>query len=162
MLLASLPVKYDNILMPPAKGRDYYNGPIKIEGVPMQDSIPGMPENSKESGSITLDLSGMGAVAFKATLGGDFPLGGETQRRKTMAVRSKGKDAHFLSVLEPYESESMIKSVSAKSAHELVVELTDGRTQEITISGFDAHPQAVKVSVRESCNGQSVREEHTH
>ncbi|VGO16550.1 hypothetical protein PDESU_05141 [Pontiella desulfatans] len=162
VLLASLPVKYDNILMPPAKGRDYYNGPIKIEGVPMQDSIPGMPENSKESGSITLDLSGMGAVAFKATLGGDFPLGGETQRRKTMAVRSKGKDAHFLSVLEPYESESMIKSVSAKSAHELVVELTDGRTQEITISGFDAHPQAVKVSVRESCNGQSVREEHTH
>lgn len=97
----------------------------------------------------------MGAVGFKAKLGGDFPLGDESQRRKTMAVRSTGIETRYLSVVEPYETESMIKSVKAKSANELVVELTDGRIQEITISELAGETGEAKVVVRELVNGPS-------
>jgi len=162
VFISSLPAKYQNILMPPAKGLDYYNGPVKIAGELMVNSTPGMPQNDTESGTITIDLSGIDAVGFKAKLGGDFPLGDESSRRKTMAVRSKGKDARYLSVIEPYENESVIKSVKAKSANELEVELKDGRIQEITISDFDSEPNQIKVSVRELLKGKVLREEQTH
>lgn len=155
-----LPVTYDNILMPKAQGEDYYGGPIKIAGVPMKNSTAGMPKNDKESATVTVDLSGLDVVSFKATLGGDFPLGDETQRRKTMAVRSTGKQARFLSVIEPYENDSVVKSVTAKSADELVVELTDGRIQEIKITGFEEND--VKIAVRETRDGELVREEQTN
>lgn len=79
-----------------------------------------MPKNAEEAGIITIDLSGMDAVSFKTKFGGDFPMGDEPQRRKTMAVRNTGTEARFLSVVEPYETESVIKSVTAKSATELV------------------------------------------
>lgn len=154
-----LPISYDNILLPETQGQDYYGGPVKIAGVPMDQSIAGMPENSKESGSVTVDLSGLDVANFKATLGGDYPLGDETQRRKTMAVRSHGTQARFLSVIEPYETESVIESVTAKSADELIVKLSDGRTQEIKITGFEDND--VKIAVRETRDGQLVREELT-
>ncbi|EOR93927.1 hypothetical protein ADIARSV_2920 [Arcticibacter svalbardensis MN12-7] len=160
--LSTLPVKYKNLAMPAAKGKDYYNGPIKIAGELMENSMPGMPEKQNERAEITIDLSGLNAVSFKAKLGGDFPLGDESARRKTIAVRSKGKDAHYLSVIEPYETKSVIKSVTAKSATVLVVELLDGRVQEITLSGFDGDGKSMQVSTKEFVNGSLVREENTH
>ncbi|MDF7799286.1 hypothetical protein P4C99_07405 [Pontiellaceae bacterium B1224] len=161
VFISSLPVKYDNILQPAVAGEDYYGGPVKIEGMLMENSTPGMPQDSKSSGSITIDLSGMDAVAFKTTIGGDFPMGDETQRRKTMAVRSTGTDARYLSVIEPYETESVVKSVQANSANELVVELTDGRTQKINISGLDSDPENIRISVTELLNGNVIRTEET-
>ncbi|MDF7823640.1 alginate lyase family protein [Pontiellaceae bacterium B12227] len=154
-----LPATYENLLQP-KKGEDYYGGPIKIQGVLMADSAPAQPKDKKNPGTITVDLSGLDVVAFKATVGGDYPMGDEAQRRKTMAVRSVGKDCRFLSVIEPYENESVVKSVTAKSADELVVELTDGRVQEITISGLDHESNdQVNVSVKEFKDGRIVREE---
>ena len=162
VFVSSLPAKYQNILMPPAKGLDYYHGPIKIAGELMENSTPGMPKNGKESGTITIDVSGMDVVGFKAKLGGDFPLGNESSRRKTLAVRSRGNEARYLTVIEPYESESMIKSVTATSANDLVVELVDGRVQEISISELDGENNQLKVSVKELVNGKVVREEQTN
>jgi hypothetical protein len=159
VFVADLPVKYDNVLQPAVAGGDYYGGPVKIEGIRMDHSAPGMPQDSKSSGSITIDLTGLNAVAFKTTLGGDFPLGDESQRRKTMAVRSTGTDAHYLSVIEPYETESVIKSVTAKSANELTVELTDGRTQEIKFSGLDGDAENIRIAVTERLNGKVIRTE---
>ena len=160
VLLSTLPLKYDNIVMPKTAGLDYYDGPIKIGGAPMADSTPGMPKNDKEAGVITVDLSGLNAVGFKAKIGGDFPLGDETQRLKSMAVRSHGTEARFLSVVELYENNSMIKSVTAPSADKLIVELTDGRIQGIQIEGLDSGD--VKVTVRETLNGELLREEATY
>jgi hypothetical protein len=162
VFISILPAKYENIIVPESKGMDYYGGPIKIAGELMSNSIPGMPENTKQSGIITVDLSGFDVVRFKAKIGGDFPLGDESSRRKTLAVRSKGKKARYLSVIEPYESESMIVSVTAKSANELVVKLKDGRTQEITISDFDGEANSIKVSARELFNGEVIREEYSN
>lgn len=162
VLLSSIPLKYDNILMPKAKGKDYYNGPVKIAGELMVNSTPGMPENPKEQGRITIDLTGLDATTFKAKLGGDFPLGDESSRRKTLAVRSKGKETRYLSVIEPYETESVIKSVTAKSANQLIVELLDGRIQEINIENLESNSEKINVAVKETLNGIIIREEKTH
>ncbi|SHJ76891.1 Alginate lyase [Reichenbachiella agariperforans] len=159
VLLSSLDLDYQNILQPDSPGLDYYGGPIKISGELMESSIPGMPENSHENASISLGLSGMDVVAFKAKIGGDFPLGDETPRRKTLAVRSEGKEARYLSVIEPFESESMIKSVRAKSEKELEVVLKDGRVQRILIENLEGEGTDIKVSTQEYINGELVREE---
>jgi hypothetical protein len=161
VLLSSLPLEYSNVLLPPAAGLDYYEGPIKIGGEPMPNSTPGMPDNARETAAVTVDLSGVDAVTFAAKLGGDFPLGDETQRLKTMAVRSLGSGASYLSVIEPYENDSLIQSVTARSANELVIELTDGRVQEISISGLDSESGETKVSLRELKDGKVIREENT-
>ncbi|MFB9057308.1 hypothetical protein ACFFU9_11220 [Mariniflexile ostreae] len=159
--VSDLNATYKNILKPESKGKDYYNGPIKISGAPMENSTPAMPENSKEQGVISLDLSGLGAVAFEATIGGDFPLGDEASRLKSMAVRTHGKKARYLSVIEPYENESLVFSVEAKSENELTVRLTDGRVQNITIEDMEQDGGNVKVIVKEFKNGVLVRRETT-
>ena len=159
--LSSLPVVYANILQPKTEGLDYYNGPIKIAGEPMEKSTPGMPDNKKDQGTITVDLSGLEVVSFKAKIGGDFPLGDETQRRKTMAVRQEGKEARYLSVIEPFENQPFVKSVTAKSENQLTVELVDGRTQNITISELEGDGKNIKVAVKEYFKGKLVREEHS-
>jgi hypothetical protein len=163
VFLHTLPLSFENIKKTNGTGLDYYDGPIKIQGQLCEQSTPGMPANYKEDGLITVDLSGLDVVSFKAQLGGDFPVGDETQRRKTFGSRQYGKEARFLSVIEPYESESVIKSVFAKSANVLHVELLDGRVQEITISDFDhERNDQTKVSVKEIVNGKVVREEKTY
>ncbi|UXP32611.1 alginate lyase family protein [Reichenbachiella agarivorans] len=159
--LSSLPVKYENVLIPENKGKDYYGGPIKIAGEPMEKSLPAMPENNEELAKITVDLDGMDVLRFEAKIGGDFPLGDESSRLKSMAVRSKGTQARYLSVIEPYETKSMIKSVVAKNENELVVTLTDGRVQEIKIEQLDSQDGTIEVFVRELKNGKMIREEQT-
>lgn len=162
IFLSTLDLNYQNILLPPIKGFDYYNGPIKIGGEPMENALPGIPEGDKAVGVISIDLTGLDVVAFKATIGGDFPVGDESSRRKTLAVRSKGKMARYLSVIEPYEDKSVIKSVVAKSENELVVELLDGRVQEIIISDLDSAEGKVNVNVRELKDGIVIRTEKTN
>ncbi|MDW7691192.1 alginate lyase family protein [Flammeovirgaceae bacterium SG7u.111] len=161
VFVSSLSVKYKNMLQPTSAGVDYYGGPVKIEGELMGNSIPGMPENTQKEATAIIDLSGVEAVAFKAKLGGDFPLGNEASRRKTLAVRSNGKEARYLSVIEPYESGSVIKSVKAKSANELVVELKDGRVQELKISDLEGDGENIKASVTELKDGEVIRQEKT-
>ncbi len=161
VFVSSLPVKYTNMLVPDTAGVDYYGGPVKIQGEFMDNSLPGMPENDKKEAQVTIDLSGVEAVSFKAKLGGDFPLGDEASRRKTLAVRSEGRETRYLSVIEPYENQSVIKSVTAKNENELVVELVDGRIQEIFISGLEGDGKNLKVSVKELLNGEVIREEHS-
>jgi len=156
--VSSLPVKYENIVLPENKGLDYYNGPVKIQGELMEYSTPGMPKSNDLTGKVTVDLSGLDVARFEAKIGGDYPMGDETSRLKNMVVRSRGTEAHYLSVIEPYESESMIKSVTATSATELTVELEDGRVQEITFSGLD-DGKDIKVTTKEFINGELVREE---
>ncbi len=161
VFVSDLPVKYNNMRKPAADGQDYYGGPVKIQGELMNKPIPGSPEDKKGEGTVTIDLSGIDAVSFKAKLGGDFPLGDESSRRKTIAARTQGKETRYLSVVEPFETESIIKSVTAISANELVVELVDGRTQEITISGLESDNKNITVSTKEFLDGELIRKEIT-
>jgi hypothetical protein len=111
---------------------------------------------------VRVDLSGVNAARFRSTLGGDFPLGDETQRRKVYAVRAPdGNEARFLTVIEPYESKPLVKSAMATSADSLRVELNDGRVQEITLKNFDGSGKDIEASLTETLDGKTVRTETT-
>jgi len=159
--LSKLPVKFINVLQPKEAGKDYAGGPVKIVGVEQKSVTPGQPQDEKQPGLVQVDLSGVDAVRFKTTLGGDYPLGDETQRRKIYAVRSQGKEARFLTLIEPFESHSVVKSARATSADQLRVELTDGRVQEITLHEFAGDGKSIQATIRETKDGQLLREEET-
>jgi hypothetical protein len=161
--LSELPLSFENVTQPEKPGADYFGGPIKISGNSFQTATPGEPKNAKQSAVVRVDLSGVDATRLKATIGGDYPLGDEAQRRKTYAVRSpeKSDTARFLAIIEPHENAPMIKSASALSANSLRVELTDGRVQEITMEGLDGSGQEVAVTLVETRDGKPLRTETT-
>jgi hypothetical protein len=157
--LSKLPVKFENVAQPPAPGKDYYGGPIKIVGTEYAQATPGEPQDQKTSGVVHVDLSGVHAVRFKATLGGAYPLGDAGQLRKVYSIRSEGAEARFLTLIEPYDKQSVVKSARALSADKFQVELTDGRVQELTINNLESQGNAISVSIKEIKDGQEVRSE---
>lgn len=159
--LSELPMKTKNIKPTVQKGNDYFGGPVKIGGHEYKDNVATMPENLEESAIITIDLSGLDVAEFKAILGSDFPLGDETPRRKTYAVRTKGKTTRYLTIIEPFENQSAIKTVEATDADHLKITLTDGRVQEICINNFEGEKGSPHISVKESKNGKIIRQEQT-
>jgi hypothetical protein len=158
--LGELAPKFENIDQPKEAGKDYFGGPIKIVGNEYQSATPAQPVTNGVKGFVRVDLSGVNAVRFKATLGGDFPLGDETQRRKVYSVRApEGTEARFLTVIEPYEDKPMVKSAVATSADSLRVELTDGRVQEISLKNFDGSGKDIQVIFVEAKDGQPLRQD---
>jgi hypothetical protein len=151
----------ENVSQPPKPGLDYEGGPIRVAGelLSAATALPGEPDDISEPGVITVDLSGLNAVRFKAGIGGDWPVGDEGQLRKTVAIRAQGTSASFLTLLEPFETKRMVKSATAMDAGHVHVELNDGRVQEITISKLDSDDGVVAVDLRETVNGKPVRQE---
>jgi hypothetical protein len=159
---SELSLQLENIETPKEQGKDYFGGPIKIVGTEYRQAAPGQPKNDQQPAFVRLDLTALNAVRFKATLGSDYPLGNEAQRRKTFAVRAaKGTEARFLTVIEPYENQPVVKSAVAASSDSLRVELTDGRVQEITLKRFDGSGRDIVAEITESKGGQVVRRETT-
>jgi hypothetical protein len=156
--LSDLKLKVERIDNTPESGVDYYGGPVKISGKRFDESVAANPLRSGEPGTVTVDLTGLNAVRFKASVGGDYPLGDEIARRKSLSFRTRGKVAQYLTVIEPYEKERFVQSVKAQSANELTVELNDGRKHVITFSGLDTGESiTAKIQVME--NGNLVKEE---
>ena len=93
--LSEMPATFENVLQPPHAAQDYFGGPIKIVGQPYEQATPGQPEDDARPARVSVDLSGLNATRFRATLGGDYPLGDERQRRKTYAVHAEGEQAQF-------------------------------------------------------------------
>ncbi len=159
--LAQLPVTSENAMQPKEPGKDFAGGPIKIAGLPYTNAVSAQPQDGKKPSLVRVDLSNVKAVRFKAVLGGDFPLGDEAQRRKTVAIRAKGQEARFLTVIEPFEDKRMIKSASATGPDTLRVELTDGRVQEIKITGLETSGKEPTVQMTETKDGKATRTETT-
>jgi hypothetical protein len=157
--LSKLPVKFENIVQPSTPGKDYYGGPIKIVGTNYAQATPAEPQDAKASGVAHVDLSGLHAERFKAILGGAYPLGDAGQLRKTYSIRAEGTEAHFLTLIEPYDKRSVVKSAHALSADKFQVELTDGRIQELTIYNLEGAGGNISVSINETKNGQKLRSE---
>jgi hypothetical protein len=158
--LNTLSPKLQNIEEPKEPGKDYFGGPIKIVGREYSLATPGQPQSNNEPGFVRVSLAGLKAARFKAVLGGDYPLGDETQRRKVCAVRAPdGAEARFLTVIEPYENQPVVKSAVASSADTLRIELADGRVQEISLRNFDGSGQNIQVKLIETKNGRVLREE---
>ena len=129
---------------------DAQGGPIKVEGIPYPSALPA---------HTTIDLGGQNVTRFKARLGRDYPNGDESQKRKTVAIRSNGKEARFLTVIEPFEDKAVVKSATASSPSSVRVELTDGRIQEIEIRNLDGNGGDILAEMRESRGGAVVRTE---
>jgi hypothetical protein len=160
--LSGLPVKFENIAQPKEQGKDYFGGPVKIVGTEYKSATPGQPQNDSQPGFARVDLSGVDAVRFKAVLGSDYPPGDETQRRKVYAVRAaNGKEARFLTVIEPYEDQPVVKSAVALDADTLRVELNDGRVQEIKIQNFTGDGKNIVAEFSELKGGKILRQEST-
>jgi hypothetical protein len=155
-----------NVVPGPARmDADYFGGPIKIAGTAHERGLPAEPKDASQPAVTTFDLerSRLDAVRFKAVLGSDYPPGPEEQRRKVYAIRSPaGTDtARFLTLIEPYEDRPVVQSAQAVSADRLRVELTDGRVQEVAITGLEGSGQELAVKLTESKDGRTVREEDT-
>lgn len=159
--LSTLAPLMTNVAVLPEKGKDYECGPIKISGTPYKECIGIEPEQPKEEAVLTYDLQGLNVVRLEGVVGGDYPVGNEDQLRKVVNVRLQGKEARFVTVIEPYESISLVKKVYAISPSEIIVELTDGRTQAITFQDFYGVSCDVNVSIVEMKNGKLERTEST-
>ncbi|MDF7808808.1 hypothetical protein P4E94_15270 [Pontiellaceae bacterium B12219] len=156
--LSELPLSAEQIAEVPTPGKDYYGGPVKIAGKPFAASVPANPVESGEEGMITVDLSGVNAVRFKASVGGDYPFGDEMGRRKSLSFRTTGKQVRYLTVIEPFEKESVIESVEAGSFDEVTVKLKDGRTQVITFQGLEKG-EGLQAAIQEFKGNRLIREE---
>ncbi len=153
-------VKLKNIASAVSPNRDYAGGNVSIFGEDYAKSLAAEPANRGETGRITINLKGKKATRFQATLGGDYPVGGDDIHRKIIATRSSGQEARFLSLVELHEDKSVIKSVRAESATKLVVEKADGRTETIDILGLDGDGDAV-VELSISEGGKVIAREAT-
>jgi hypothetical protein len=159
--LSQLPISFDNAIQPREKGKDFADGPIKIAGIVYNEAISAQPQDGKKPCVVRVDLSGINATRFVSTLGGDFPVGDESQRRKIHAVREVGKKARFLTVLEPYDEKRMVKSAVATDASTLRVELNDGVVQDIEIRNLDGDGSGIAATITESKDGRILRSETT-
>jgi hypothetical protein len=142
-------------------GEDYYGGPIKIAGVDYKSAVPAQPLDAARPAVLHMSLAGKSAVRFRATLGGDFPLGDESRERKIFAIRASGREARFLTVLEPYEDRPAIRSATADGPDALRIALADGRVQEIRIRNLTGSGKDIAVAISESKEGRKSREEST-
>jgi hypothetical protein len=157
--LAELSQETVNVKAVASAGEDYFGGSVKIQGRLQPFSTPAEPDDAKAAAVIRIDLSTVDAVRFKASLGSDFPPGPEAQRRKTMAVKAAtGKEARFLTIIEPYEDKPVVKSAKALAADRIHVELIDGRKQEIILHEKNGKPA---VNLIESKDGKETRHETT-
>lgn len=158
--LSQLPLKFENVVADKGVDEDYFGGPVKIAGNQYKDDIPAEPADNRGSGVVLADLTGVRAVRFTAVIGSDYPPGDESQRRKTYAVRSVGADATFLTLIEPYEDQSAVKSASAEGVGHIRVELTDGRVQQLDILQLDGNGKDLGVTLRQTKGDQVLGEEH--
>ena len=160
--LSELAPKFENVQQPPRANEDYFGGPIKIAGEEYKSATPAEPQNENQPAVVRVDLSNANAVRFKVAIGGDYPLGDESQRRKVTAIRAaQGNAARFLTVIEPYEDQPVVKSAEALSADKLRVELADGRVQEIEIKNFEGDGRNIQVNLTETRDGNILRQEST-
>lgn len=125
-------------------GRDYRGGRVTIVGTEYPGAIPTSPVDHSREGYITVDLSKLDAVRFVGCIGCDAFPGSEEQNRRTYAVRSKGKRADFVTVIEPFEADSVLADVESEGAGRLKVVLKDGKVQKFQVTGMEGEkPQII-------------------
>ncbi|WP_025684872.1 hypothetical protein [Paenibacillus maysiensis] len=155
--LSELDLVYENVDHGFGIGKDYEGGRVTIVGIEYPYAIPASPINHDLDGIITLDLTGLNAVHFTGLVGADAFPGDESQRRKTYAVRTTGKTARYITIIEPHESASMIDMVNGLDADTVEIILKDGRTQIINVNSIE--DMNITVDLAEYRDGNLVRKE---
>ena len=157
--LADMEYATENVDNGNGVGVDYEGGPVKIQAKLYEKAVPGDAADRNHEAVITIDISSVGAVRFVSDIGGDYPVGDETSRRKFIAQRKYERSARFVSLLETYENKKMVKNVEFISYDNIKVTLRDGRSQVISITELDGDGDDISVTVEEYKNNVLVRDE---
>lgn len=157
--ISELPISFVNTDPGNGIGTDYYGGPIKLQAKPFLNGIPAEPLDRNQWGSIRVSLKGMEAERFTASIGGDYPLGKEEGRRRTVCYRQQQEEAFFITVVEPYETEPQIKEVKALGNNTLKVTLHNEAVQHIRLRGLETGN--VEVEMEEYLAGNFIFKERT-
>ena len=158
--LSALKYQRHNIIPTTAAGTDYAGGPVQIAGNVYQQVLAAEPKNTQNSGVITVNLSGLHAVRFVSVIGGDWPVGNQNQLRKVCAIRTSGRTARFLTLIEPYH-QRMVKSAVAHGPDELTVNLAHGIQDVISIHHLAGNGKNMVVSLHEIKGGRIIAKEST-
>ncbi len=158
--LCDLPYTTENVDNGNGIGVDYFGGDVTIQAKKFDKAVPAEPENIENEAVITVDISNIDAAEFIGSIGGDYPLGDGADRRRLISHRKSAKTASFISVMELYETENKISSVTAVSASCVRVELKDGTVQETEAVNLE-NGENVTVKFREYKDGRLVCEEST-
>ncbi len=152
--LSELEYSTENVDRGMGIGVDYAGGPVKIQTKQYGRAVPGDVIDKSREGVITVDVSGINAVKFVSDIGGDYPVGDESGRRRFIALEKRGKAASFISVLEPHTGERMIEKAEAVEGG-VKLTLADGRVQTVTVTGMDTGRPCAEV--KEYRNGELLR-----
>lgn len=128
-------------------GRDYKGGRVTIVGTEYPYAMGASPMDHDRESRILLNLEGQEAVKLTACVGVDAFAGDEWQKRKTYAVRQRGRVGRFVTVIEPYESESVVDQVDAHSPDQVEVTLKDGTVQVITLQDIMGEKPKVQLDI---------------
>ncbi len=141
-------------------GIDYGQGEVKIQGEKMPDALAAEPLDQDQEGVITINLRGLKAKRFSACIGSDYPVGNESRQRKCVVLEARGREASFITLLEPAEQEHVVLWAEAAGENEVHVGLRDGRQVWISVQGLKdtQHPSAAIV---EKKDGAVLRHENT-
>ena len=71
----------------------------------------------------------------------------QADHRRVLLARATGRQARFLAIIEPYREESVIRAAAAVDANRVRVEMTDGRVQELLLTGFDGGGRQLRVTL---------------
>ena len=148
-------------------GKDYEGGRVTIQAEEFDKAIPAEPRDKRKWGIITLDLEGLNAKRFHAVIGGDYPVGDESEKRRTVFQQQTGNNACFASVIEPHEGDAMVQSVQYAGPWSIKVTLVDGREQIVSVKGIentqesDITKNSVRILLEEYQKGILIRSEET-
>ena len=126
----------------------------------MPDALAAEPLDQDQEGVITINLRGLKAKRFSACIGSDYPVGNESRQRKCVVLEARGREASFITLLEPAEQEHVVLWAEAAGENEVHVGLRDGRQVWISVQGLKdtQHPSAAIV---EKKDGAVLRHENT-
>lgn len=127
-------------------GKDYKGGRVTIVGKEYPYAVPASPVSHDEEGRLFLLLTGLDVIRLTACVGIDAFPGDEEQKRKTYAVRTRGKKARFITVIEPFEKEASVQKVTAVNQDCVKVYLRDGREQTLHIECMEQGTPVVELT----------------
>lgn len=160
--LLDMILKYENIDMGNGVGIDYKGGPVKIQAETFDKAIPAEPLDIERESIITVDLDGISAKRLITSIGGDYPVGDESGRRRTIVFRKHEKSTKFVSVIEPVEDRHLINNVISTDGNSVSVFMKDGRVIEILVNGLEEEQCEPTVHIKEIKAGKVIREEYSN
>jgi len=158
--LYELPYEIENCDMGNGIGIDYYGGRVCIAGKEFKKAFPANPIDYHKESIIKINLQGINAKKFVASIGGDFPLGDEKARKRVYGLRCKGNEAIIATIVEPYEEKKMVKEAYAESENEFIINLYNGKTQKISVENLKENTQPI-IRFEEWVDGKLIHQEES-